>query len=303
MVPALLKYVNKLSLNAYLFFLQATVVGANSRDTAISSEPFLVLRRQHIPAIAQQPLVMTASKRTPCTCSFGKLDIRVTLDRAGGVPGEDVFLQAEIKNQSGRTVTAMQATLIMTTVFRAQSNSTEFRQVVSKKRDEVDVVKGEGRRWTHVRLPLPPYVPESKLEFCDIIELDYVFQFRIELSGGTEVRLEAPFWVGSQPLGLEVPENEHMGQKINRQWTVRGSQALIILPDGELGDGGDGSGGSGGKAPHEQDDYDAGWGVNMVPELRNDSEVVSNPLYREAQRSSTRAARVIPPELLENTKL
>ena len=70
---------------------------------------------------------------------------------------------------------------------------------MSKKRDEFDVGHSEGRRWNYVRLTLPPYIPESKLELCDIIELDYQFQFRIELSGGGEVRLETPFWIGAQP--------------------------------------------------------------------------------------------------------
>ena len=277
-------------------------MGANSRDTAISSEPFLVLRRQHIPVLAQQPLSMTASRRMLCSCSFGKLDIRVTLDRGGGVPGEDVFLQAELKNQSGHTVTAMQASLIMTTVFRAQSRSTEFRQVVSKKRDEMDVSRGEGRRWTHVRLLLPPYVPESKLEFCDIIELDYVFQFRVEMTGGSEVRLEAPFWVGAQPQGLEVPNNEQAGRRIHKGWTVRGSQALLF-PDGGPGDGENGAGDSGGQQPHVEHDYDEGWGITLVPELRNASEVVTNPLYQHQQNHVTKGARDIPEELLENTKL
>ncbi|GFO20005.1 arrestin domain-containing protein 4-like [Plakobranchus ocellatus] len=282
------------------YTMKVTVVGANSRDTAISSEPFLVLRRQPIPAIAQQPLAMTASRRLPCCCSFGTLDIRVSLDRAGGVPGEDIFLQAEIKNQSGRTVTAMQASLIMTTLFRAQNNSTEFRQVVSKKRDEMDVTRGEGRRWTHVRLPLPPYVPESKLEFCDIIELDYLFQFRVELTGGSEVRLEAPFWVGAQPQGLEIPENKEAGPKIDRQWTVRGSISLS-LADGDAGGGIENGGPGGAGGPYVVQDYDEGWGVGLVPELRSESAVVNNPLFQH--HIPAPGAKLIPEEFLENTKL
>lgn len=289
------------------YTMKAMLVGVNSKDTAICSEPFLVLRRQHIPALAEQPLAMTVSRRMPCSCSFGKIDIRVTLDKAGGVPGEDIFLQAELKNQSGSTVTAMQASLIMTTVFRAQSNSTEFRQVVSKKRDEMDIVRGEGRRWTHVRLPLPPYVPESRLEFCDIIELEYLFQFRVEMTGGKDIRLEAPFWVGAQPQGLEVPLNEQIGSKIERQWTVRGSQALMFA-DGELEAEGDNSADGGGRRASNAipQDYDEGWGVNLVPEMRNESEVINNPLFghhQHQQQQQVRHARDIPEEFLENTKL
>ncbi|RUS87184.1 hypothetical protein EGW08_005024 [Elysia chlorotica] len=197
----------------------------------------------------------------------------------------------------------MQASIVMTTVFRAQSRCTEFRQVVSKKRDEMDVARGEGRRWTHVRLPLPPYVPESRLEFCDIIELEYIFQFRVELSGGSEVRLEAPFWVGAQPQGLEVPSTELAGRKVHKGWTVRGSQAILFPDDGGDSTTRDSVGGTQ-PAPGEPDlDYDEGWGITLVPEMRRDNEVVTNPLFVHQQNQVTRGARDIPEELLENTKL
>jgi hypothetical protein len=51
------------------------------------------------------------------------------LEARGGVPGEDMFMHAEIKNQSWRTVTAMQAALVMESTYHAQKHHTYFRQV------------------------------------------------------------------------------------------------------------------------------------------------------------------------------
>jgi Arrestin (or S-antigen), C-terminal domain/Arrestin (or S-antigen), N-terminal domain len=264
------------------YTMKVTVSAVKSVDTAISSEPFLVLRRSPIPTKALQPLHLETTKRMWASCTFGKLYISVSLDKQGGVPGEDIFLKSEIKNHSRRTVTGIQASLIMNSLFKAQNHAIEFRQVVSKKRDEFDISYMEGRRWTYVRLPLPPYIPESKLEFCEFIDLDYIFQFRVELSGGDEIKLEAPFWVGAQPHGFEIPKDVKTGVNINRHWTVRGSKGIDLQDLDKVVD------------------YDDGWGVEIVPELRPDSSVISNPLFQQNVFFDTKA---IPEESIENTKL
>lgn len=264
------------------YTIKVTVTGVKSVDTSISSEPFLVLRRSPLPTAVIKPVSMQKELRIWAACTFGKLYVDISLDKQGGVPGEDIFLKAEIKNHSRRTVTAMQASLMMNSSFRAQNNNTEFRQVVSKKRDEFDISYMEGRRWTFVRLTLPPYIPESKLEFCDIIEVEYLFQFRVELSGGSEIKMEMPFWIGAQPLGLEIPADKKTGAQINRQWTVRGTKGMLE------------------EADIPRMDYDEGWGVEIVPELRSESSVTSNPLFHHFAQKEV---KVLPDETIENTKL
>lgn len=270
------------------YTLKVIVTGAKSADTSISSEPFLVLRRSPLASRVLEPKTMESERRMWASCTFGKLQASVTLDKQGGVPGEDILLKAEIKNYSRRVVTAMQASLIMCSQFRAQSHSTEFRQVVSRKRDEFDVSHMEGRRWTYVRLTLPPYIPESKLEHCDIIDLNYIFQFRLEISGGSEVKMETPFWIGALPQGLELPADEKAGMKINRHWTVRGSKAIgDFSENGEL-------------SPNVE--YNDGWGVEIVPEMRPESAVVTNPLF-QPNSFLQKGVKVMPDEFIENTKL
>lgn len=270
------------------YTMRATVSGVNSIDTSICSEPFLVLRDSPLSGKANQPVELHTEKRLWASCTFAKLHINVSLDRQGGVPGEDIFINAELKNFSRRTVTAMQASLIMKSTFRAKNKSTVFRQVVSKKRDEFDISYMEGRRWTYARLTLPPYIPESKLEHCDIIELDYFFQFKVELTRGSEVVLEAPMLIGSKPQGLEIPTDEKAGLKINRNWTVRGSKNFQ-----EFDENGD---------EKLQMEYNDGWGVEIVPEMRPEAAVIANPLFQH-NFVRQQGIKVYPDEVIENTKL
>ncbi|KAK7495732.1 hypothetical protein BaRGS_00012952 [Batillaria attramentaria] len=274
------------------YTMKATVLGVKSIDTSISSEPFLVLRRCPLPPSVEQPLVLAQEKRLWGSCTFGKISARLTLERRGGVPGEDLFMHAEIKNHSQRTVTAMQASLIMMSIYLARNRSTTFRQIVSKKRDEFDVEHNEGRRWNYVRLTLPPYIPETRLEHCDIIEIEYFFQFRVEISGGVELKMEAPIMIGAHPQGLEVPGagfGPAAGGERNSQWTIRTKGLPVDMTE-------EGTGADLGDPQHH-------WGVATgVPELRGDKVVVNNPLFRQGS-FMTKGVKAIPEEHMENTRL
>ena len=56
---------------------------------------------------------------------------------------------------------------------------------------------GEGRRWKNVRLTIPPYIPESRLDGCDIIDIRYELLFKIDVSGGNEMKCSIPLVVGT----------------------------------------------------------------------------------------------------------
>ncbi|KAL8569594.1 hypothetical protein ACOMHN_044732 [Nucella lapillus] len=281
------------------YTMKATVTGVKSIDTAITSEPFLILRRSVVPEDVIQSVTMSLDKRMWGSCTFGKVSAKVTLEAKGGVPGEDLFMHVEIKNHSQRTVTAMQASLVMLSSYHAQKNTTFFRQVVSKKRDEFDVGHNLGRRWNFVRLSIPLYIPETHLEHCDIIEIDYIFQFRVEISGGAELKVEVPFLVGSHMPGQDGhrkgQQQDSEAAAINRQWTVRAKG--FPLQDLE---GGDQGSGDLGEPPWS---WSAGSGA---PELRGpDRAVMNNPLFRHGsfRNNNTWETRDVPEEQMENTRL
>lgn len=171
-------------------------------STMITSEPFLVLKRLDILSDAelQKPVTETSEKRffgTLMFCLSGKVCATLNVNRSGHLPGEDIFLDAEITNSSPRLVQSVQAALVMTSVFRARHKSCHSIQVVNKKRDEWEMDYGEGRRWKNVRLTIPPYIPESRLDGCDIIDIHYELMFKVEIAGKNELKINVPLTVGT----------------------------------------------------------------------------------------------------------
>ena len=230
--------------------------GERAGDTTIATEPFLVMRKLALPDYVFNPSDFQLAKTFYSMCSWGKVKANISLEKTGFVPGEDIYLDAEIQNRSPLRITAIQASLMMNTVYRAQKRQIPFRQIVNKRRDDYEMVEGDGRRWQSVRISIPPYIPESDLQSCDIIELNYSFQFRIELSGGKEMRIEHPVLIGANPKGLEIPADR--GNQINKHWTM-GFKALSKTATDEL------------------DTIEETWQIES-PEFRTD-ERVNNPLF------------------------
>ncbi len=171
-------------------------------STLITSEPFLVLRRLDISKeeelMSQTHEVM--EKRmfgALAFCLSGKVQAELVVNKRGHLPGEDIFMDAEITNSSPRIVKAVQASIIMHSTFTAKHNTRYNMQIVNKKRDEWEMSYGEGRRWKNVRLTIPPYIPESRLDGCDIIDIRYELLFKLDISGGNELKCSIPLVVGT----------------------------------------------------------------------------------------------------------
>lgn len=171
-------------------------------STLITSEPFLVLRRLDISkdeALTQQANEFLEKRMFGALafCLSGKIEAELVVNKRGHLPGEDIFMDAEITNSSPRIVKAVQASIIMHSTFYAKHNTRYNTQIVNKKRDEWEMSYGEGRRWKNVRLTIPPYIPESRLDGCDIIDIRYELLFKIDISGGNEMKCSIPLTVGT----------------------------------------------------------------------------------------------------------
>jgi len=71
--------------------------------------------------------------------------------------------------------------LVLNSTFHAKNRRRNYTQVVTKKSDTTEVEPGETRSWTSVRLGVPPYIPESRLDGCDMIDIAYELQVLINL--------------------------------------------------------------------------------------------------------------------------
>lgn len=171
-------------------------------NTLISSEPFLICRRsninKHVDALKKYDT--HAEKRmwgALAFCISGKVHVRLSLNKRAHLPGEDIILDADITNESPRVVKSIQASMVMVSTFLAKNKSKSNTQVVNKKEDKTEISYGDERRWKGVHITIPPYIPESKLECCDIINIQYELVFKAEISGGNELNITIPLIVGS----------------------------------------------------------------------------------------------------------
>lgn len=271
------------------YVLKAVIHGERPGETSITSEPFLVLRRTMLPEQCNKTVGTSAQKRVWAMCDSGKLKVSVELNKVGFCPGEDIFISAQIGNKTPLKVTAVQASLIMDSVYHAKQQKIPFHQIVNKRRDMYELESGEGRRWQNVRLTVPPYIPESGLENCDIIGISYKFQFRVELLGGKEVRMELPVLVGTHHMGLDIPENAKLDNgRYNNEWSTRHFPGRMD----EIGNG----------FEREPEKWEGG-----VPELRPVDSTMINPLFqRQTSTHHERPKKISTeemPEIMENTKL
>jgi len=78
------------------------------------------------------------------------------------------------------SVDVMQASLVLNSTFHAKNKRRNYTQVVTKKSDTTEVEPTETRSWTSVRIGIPPYIPESRLDGCDMIDIAYELQVRID---------------------------------------------------------------------------------------------------------------------------
>lgn len=276
------------------YVIKGTANGQNPGETSITSEPFLVLRRLKMPEQCKNSVHGQRSKRMWSTCSTGKITLNANLSQVGGTQGEDIYLNAEILNRSPCRVTAIQASLIMNSLYSAKKRAIPFRQIVNKRRDDYEVSSKTGRRWENIRLSLPPYIPETRLEYCDIIEITYTIQFRVEIVGGKEIILEFPFFISTDHDDRHITSAKKRDFN-NRQWNLSSKELQLDDVDLKMGD-------------YNRDENE--WYGDNVPELRNDKKEVKNPLFEEHRRTSTRinVNNFNPtleelPEIMENTKL
>ncbi|XP_061169626.1 arrestin domain-containing protein 4-like [Saccostrea echinata] len=271
------------------YVLKAVIQGERPGETSITSEPFLILRNSILPEPSNKTIGASIEKRLWSMCATGKLKFSVELNKVGALPGEDLFIRAEIANKSPLRVTAAQASLFMNSVYHARQRKIPYHQIVNKRRDEHELMSGDGRRWQNVRLTVPPYIPESGLEHCDIIEISYKFQFRVELSGGKEVKVELPILIGTHHMALDLPENAKVDSgRYNNEWSTQ----YFPGSSNEMGNG----------FERETERWEGG-----VPELRPVDSTMVNPLFQKQLPAHFERPKKISqdemPEIIENTKL
>jgi hypothetical protein len=152
----------------------------------------------------------TASNETvvQCCCwTSGTVSATVMLNKRCFVPGETVFISAEIFNRSQTNVCKTRAALKQYTEFRGVSDSF-FSSGNMKSRWESsvaadvnvdqEVTAGTTGSWHNVALVIPS-IPPSRLVGCNIINVNYVLKIYVDAQY-SELKLSTDLLIGTIPL-------------------------------------------------------------------------------------------------------
>ncbi|XP_067684255.1 arrestin domain-containing protein 2-like [Haliotis asinina] len=182
------------------YVMKVELEATNPIHNTVTSQPFFVFRRPPLSRQSYLPKELQNSKRFLSCCNFGKVKISSALTRWGGVPGENLLVNAQVMNWSDRDILRIFASIVMTSVYHVKDKKITFREIISQREDEYGFNNRHGRRWRAVKLPIPPYIADTDLVGCSIMDVTYSFQFMVELEN-YNIDVEGPVVIGGHPMG------------------------------------------------------------------------------------------------------
>jgi len=123
----------------------------------------------------------------PFVCASGRLRVDFTvLDGTTYRPGDDIRVTVRVVNDSPRLVVGVSVSLVQLCEFRAQRARRRCVALVSRRRDVLGgllapVQYADTVRSATVRLDVPPDLTESRLDGCDIIDVQYQLRFAVQV--------------------------------------------------------------------------------------------------------------------------
>ena len=178
------------------YVLLASFVDRKSMTSCLSGArhvvcaPFIVRRPSTPPATSQshtKPVSVKLSRRlfaaAPFICASGLLRVDFcVVDGASYRLGDEIHVAVRVTNDSPRVVVALTVSLVQLCEFCAQSARRRCVALVSRRCDKNGhVTQTDSGRCVHFRLNVPPDLPESRLDGCDVIDIGYELRFAVEV--------------------------------------------------------------------------------------------------------------------------
>ncbi|XP_066972759.1 arrestin domain-containing protein 3-like [Macrobrachium rosenbergii] len=141
-----------------------------------------------------------------CCCKVGPVSFDLSIPRMGYVPGEVMYIDGTIYNNSFSEVKYTEAKLIQKVVLRATSKIKE--QAVTVQRVYRPSIKQGGRDvWYHVPLHIPAVTP-SILEHCNIINVSYILKIVAKIGCCKSASVTSEIIIGS----VALQPSQHLGR-------------------------------------------------------------------------------------------
>ncbi|XP_047736942.1 arrestin domain-containing protein 17-like [Hyalella azteca] len=155
---------------------------------------------------AQTPLSVVSRKDQAWSV---KSQVQVTMELEGPtrayVPGATVNLRARIKNDESSTIEFKTAMKQKVAYHSKRRHRMEHSRNVWKGQTR-SCLPHEESGWFEISFQIPAVVPN--LKFCNIIDVEYVFQMKTKMKMNRDVEISQPFILGTVPFKAEAPTYE-----------------------------------------------------------------------------------------------
>ena len=158
------------------------------------------------------PCQMSKTK-TGCflCCNFGPLTLSVKTDRGGYCPGDSIHISMEVRNDSSRRITAVQAILKQRAIFRGRDYHVrdyhaQNIEVYTSKSKVIQIIEdfdiGTNREiynWVNKPLVIPATDPivVPTITSCKNLEVSYALIVSLIIRHARNLRVEIPIIIGS----------------------------------------------------------------------------------------------------------
>jgi len=137
------------------------------------------------------------SKEVGCCFSIGQLNISGSIDRACYCPGETIYINSQVENDSSRNMTALKGKLIQTVTYRDNGYHTKYSTKTLSKIVGEGIPKGQYANWVNKELLVPACPPSIK---TSVLEVDYSVLIKVDVPWGSDPSVVLPITVGTIPF-------------------------------------------------------------------------------------------------------
>ncbi|XP_077994960.1 arrestin domain-containing protein 4-like [Glandiceps talaboti] len=193
-----------------------------------------------------EPLEHEEERAVGCCNTTGNLSLKIELDKKGYQPGESIFINMQLHNNSRSRIAGITVLLSQIASFTAAppgitgaiakglGRKTEtrcYRQVISRTEHDGCAARSS-RSWVRKELKIPVMCATTGLQGCHFIDIKYHVELQAAFSGfcQPDLNMRCPVVIGVMPRHGRRRHRHH--NMSSRSHNHTGNTTNITLPDG-----------------------------------------------------------------------
>lgn len=171
-------------------------------------------------------------------CKAGKVGFSASLDRSGYCPGEQIYINATVDNQSTRDMKHIKAKLIQHVKYHASDDTKHETRTISRY-DGPSIPQGTTLTWDNQPFHVPCLPPT--IQTCRVIQVWYVVKLEVDIPMGFDPEIYLPITLGTIPFrpkfgmqqSYQLVQNQFIGEEF-ANWQALGPPPTAPPPPAQF---------------------------------------------------------------------